>query len=244
MYSKTKEGLLNDVIGMTKRTGQGLPQFVIDKGGWQYIADELVEEGHLAIYGRNTNDPVTTWYCYTKCYNVEKDTTDFRGTMLYYSFMRHYLRIAEDESKGKLPSNAEVVNHNMDEYKKWLIENLEGLEAIKSLEDVSIGTELLDEHIEYLKERDWYKKNLTIKEALKELEEGTDNLEEIIPQTKKIVRMMEGKSEYKEEMEKYEENLVEYSAELKTRKKLYSIMDGLDSDTKIQDGFSKYTEKV
>ena len=243
MYSKTKEGLLNDVIGMTKRTGQGIPQFVIDRGGWQYIADELVEEGHLAIYGRNTNDPVTTWYCYTKCYNVEKDTSDFRGTMLYYSFMRHYLRIDEDD-RGVLSSNAEVVNNNMGAYKEWLIKNLEGLEAIKSLEDVTIDTELLDEHIEYLKGRDWYKDNLSIKESLKELEDGTDNLEEIIPQTKKIVRMMDGKPQYKEEMEKYEENLVEYKAELKTRKKLFSIMDGENSDAKIQEVFSKYTEKV
>lgn len=243
MYSKTKEQLLNDVIGMTKRTGQGLPQFVIDRGGWQHIADELVEEGHLAVYGRNTNDPVTTWYCYTKCYNVEKDTTSFGATMTYYPFMRHYLRIDEDDS-GVLHSNSEVVNANMDLYKEFLMKNLEGLEAIKSLEEVTIGTELLDDQIEYLKAREWYKKNLSVKECLEDMKEGTDNIEEIIPQTKKIIKLMDGDPKYSEEVEKYKTSVEEYKTELKTRKKLYSIMDGEDSDIKIQELFSKYTEKV
>jgi hypothetical protein len=244
MYiSKTKEQLLNDVIGMTKRTGQGLPQFVIDRGGWQHIADELVEEGHLAIYGRNTNDPVTTWYCYTKCYNVEKDTSNLGTTMAYYAFMRHYLRIAE-EDRGVLHSNSEVVNANMDLYKEFLMKNLEGLEAIKSLEEVSIGTELLDDQIEYLKDREWYKKNLTIEECLEDMKEGNETIEEIIPQTEKIIKMMGNDPKYAEDVEKYKISVEESKIELKTRKKLYSIMDGEDSDIKIQELFSKYTEKV
>lgn len=243
MYSKTKEGLLNDIIGTTKRTGQGLPQFVIDTGGWQDIADELVEEGHLVVY-KHSNNHADIWYCYTKCYNVEKDTNDFRSTMLYLAFLRHYLRMEEEDINSLLPSNSEVVNANMEAYKEWLIENLEDLEAIKNLEEVTIETELLDEQIEYLKGRDWYKDNLSIKECLEAMKEGTENTEEIIYQTDKIIKMMGNDPKYAEDVEKYKISVEESKIELKTRKKLYSIMDGQDSDSKVQDSFSKYTEKV
>jgi hypothetical protein len=237
MFSKTKEQLLNDLINVTKSSGQGIPQFVIDRGGWQDIADELIDEGYVTVHKHKEHDPALIWYCYNKVYNVEKDTYGFNGSMLYYSFMRHYLRIDEDESKGVLPSNSEVVQANMDKYKEWLIENLEGLEAIKNLEEVTIGTELLDEQKEYLKSRGWYKDNLTIKESLEKLIDRTQIIEELSHNTEKMIKLMGEHSKYDTEKKKYIKELEEYKFQLKARKKLYSIMDGEDSNIKVKEVF-------
>lgn len=152
-----------------------------------------------------------------------------------------------------MPSNAEIVNGNMDKYKQFLIDNLEGIEAIKELKHITIGVELTDEQKTYLKSRAWYSTNGTVAESLKDLTDGDKDLrkfinatEQLVSLTKKVISDGQGDSNdgrtdetYNDKHEKFVNDLAEAHAEIPMRAKFRHIMENADQTITVQECFAE-----
>ena len=232
-----KKEFYNNVLDLYKKTGQGLSQLVLmDNHEVHDIVDELISEGLLKkVVTKYNHLPDDTWICLTKGYCVEEDSIH------NLSFMRFYIGLDKIMDLG--PSANVTLKDaikNIDfisEYKKWLKKNLEKLEEIKTISSYIIkDVELSIIEEEYLKERGFFKDNLSIRESIIEFEEGTEKIQkeiylinEICPLLKRVGRL--------DEDTKYTKDLEDLEEELIMRKKIYSFLKNQLSEIKIQSLF-------
>lgn len=242
-----KTEFYNSVAKFTKSCGQGLnlkfayriPGFSMD------MLNELIEMGLLKLVHQDYSYlPDDDWICLTGIYCVEEDSDNM-------FFMRYYLNFEDDmvsNAAEKLNKTREdLIAERIDRYKEFLNKNLEGLEAIKRINtDIQIKDELSQEMVTFLKEKTWYKNNLSVKESLEKcISVNSDEEKEL-----KILKELNGlykksieikPDTYKKELEENEKELEETKTNLKLRTKLISILsDCKDKSTPVQELFSKW----
>jgi hypothetical protein len=95
--------------------------------------------------------------------------------------------------------------------------------------------EFSTEESQYIKGRNWFKENLTIKDCLKESQEGTSKCEEEIRLYEQIIDLQSGSRSYKEEMKVNINKKEEVQKELKMRHKIEYWLSEQDEKKKIKD---------
>jgi len=95
--------------------------------------------------------------------------------------------------------------------------------------------EFTSEEAAYIKGRNWFKENLTIKDCLKESQEGTLKCEEEIRLYEQIIDLQSGSRSYKEEMKVNVSKKEEVQKELKMRHKIEYWLSEQDEKKKIKD---------
>tara|TARA_R110000772_G_scaffold79172_2_gene169492 strand:+ start:2167 stop:2961 length:795 start_codon:yes stop_codon:yes gene_type:complete len=195
---KTAADLYNSIVDMTKKTGQGIPMFIVDKLGKHAELDqlkklELVEV--LTEYYGTLPDDVTI--VIKGVYSAYRDDNLSQGLIFLRRWLNHdqskdipFSHVSSDGGETYRDSK-EVYNEwridSKDDYVKWISDNLEELEAIPYLthktdaelltfmiSDITKGSEI---H-EYLTSRGWYKDNLLIDECVVRSLSGIDNKRE------------------------------------------------------------------
>ena len=196
----TKSEFYKNLIKIQKETGQGLSGIVkvagTDGALFSRYLDEFIKEGLVEVHdtGGSLGHPESNkFYMPTKGYNVWKDEekNGRRGDVRFLSFVRFYL---ERHKMEDIPMPHEDSRDHMDrmmnptmfdylrdpeimkEYSTWLSRNSKELKIMLSLDDVYVdksgGLEFSNEEIEWIKSKDWFKDNETIKEVIIQAEEG------------------------------------------------------------------------
>lgn len=186
----TKSEVYKNIIKITKETGQGLTGIIkVESFEYAKYIDELISDGLVKAChtGNSIGHPESNiFYMPTKGYNVWEDDgiDDFKSNHKgrYLHFVRLYLGLVKKESTGILEPNLSDYLQNpeiMSEYSIWLNRNHIALKEMINLdEDLTIEEGKIDEKtglflddIEWIKEKSWYKSNLTIKTCLEKSEE-------------------------------------------------------------------------
>jgi hypothetical protein len=242
MQNKTE--FYNSLVQLTKNTGQGLQDIFATTVTNQETIDELIEEGHIkSVTMYNSYLPDEIWYCLTGIYCVEE--TDKRS-LGGYSFMRHFFGFGDNGLPGSDITNADVVHANMDKYKQWVFDNMEGLEAIKRLEEKELNpTQMNDETIEFLKSKQWYVENLSISECLnKSKKKGEDHIE-VISINNKLLGLYGDDPKYGDDKVKALSDIEKFTKQGKMRRKFNSLMELCDDKSMtVQEYFNTILEVV
>lgn len=229
----------NACIELRKKTGQGMAGFVRMKLGSQMI-DELIEEGLLKSIKKSYSYlPNDEFLCLTKGYCVEDDYDSKEYNAL--ACVRLYLG-QEDLGLGAKPKDALSNVDFMEGYAKWLKKNksaLEEMDNFKELEEDANLNNFKTDEMDYLKSRGWFKKNLSIKECLDKLEEGTRADEKKVDILKELISLMGNHSvvdKYKDDLDKNKKDLEKTKSEIKIRNKINRwLSETKDKSIKVQD---------
>lgn len=231
----TKTEFYNQLASLTKKTGQGLElNFARMIPGFnQEMLDELIEDGLVHMFSHPGGYlPGEDWICLTGIYNVE--SVNKRDSIQAYAFMRYYLGIIKEGDQlyplaKETPEN--IIANSIDVYKEFLMKNLEGLEAIKRIKtDNQFETTMNDQTVDFLKSRDWYKDNKSIKDCIKVCEDANHSDEEDISINNQIINLcIQGEklypNKYIGDKEKNIAEIEERNIRLKNRKRLLNIMN-------------------
>lgn len=129
--------LYNIIVDSTKKTGQGIPMFLILKLYDEDIVDSMISKGYLVKYTQEfkylDDDEVL---CIKGVYNPESELDSYS-----LQFIRKWLGIDQTQDfpftnfKDKTPQEAYEYWEEItkDEYKEWVEKNMDGLNAIKNL---------------------------------------------------------------------------------------------------------------
>lgn len=131
--------------------------------------------------------------------------------------------IGEDLIRNKLKNMLRDVTITKEEFKK---ENFSGV------------VEFTAEEIIYIKERNWFKENMTIKDCLNECKEGTKDDEERLALYEQLVKLQNKLPKYKDD---YAGNIAkkeQAESELKMRHKIEYWLSEQNEKKKIKDAFN------
>jgi hypothetical protein len=178
----TKSEVYKNLINIQKESGQGLSGIVkvADNSNlYSKYIDELIQEGLVKAChtgGSLGHYESNVFYMPTSGYNVwEDDGTDeyySRHKGRYLHFVRLYLGLVNMESRGPLEPGLLTYLQDPDtmkDYSEWLSRNSEQLKVMTNLSNVYPGEDsgyLSSSDIEWIKSKDWFKKNKTISECL------------------------------------------------------------------------------
>ncbi len=232
----TKRELYESIITIQKKSGQGLSGIVgMTSKEIQYLLDELVEEGSIKVINQVYNYlPDDCWYFPNTGYCVFEDL-DKRAL----GFVRMFLGNTE-EIFLNLPYSTFIQDPDyMKAYSDWLIKNKEQLDIMINLDEEYKGEDILfsDEEIEYIKLREWFIDNKTVKECLKESRNRLYELEEIINLNIRIINLYKQKGDSEKDIMETEQSNEDKNKQIKFRKRLHNYFDTLDQDKPIQEEF-------
>lgn len=233
----TKTEFHNNIIDITRKLGQGLSGIVIHyMPEMQQYADELIEEGKIRKHEKNFSHlPVDTWYMPTNCYDVWQDELENNNNSALF-FVRLYLG-QEDLGLKYTPKEAVRSVDFMERYAQWLKLNEKQLEAMVNLVSVEeTETVLYEKDIEFLKERSWYKNNLSIKDCLEK--SLSFSFDEEIGLRKKLLALYKSDEDscktYSTEIAETEEWFESIPVANRMRSRINNWLSKQDSKVKIQ----------
>ena len=237
----TKAEFYNKAIDLYKQTGQGLPFFIKYKLPNPYIVDELVSDGLMKIVTQSYNTlPDGKWICLTNVYCVEDESINSR----VLAYMRMYIGIDPliDLTKITFTIKQAIKDSEfMKNYSEWLSKNDDVLKKINSIEYMIEEGNVLDTStLEFLKSRNFFKDNKTVKICKSELIDGTNKTHERIDLTQKIINLKEkqiqlGQTQYVDEILNDKKDLEKEKESLKLRAKIKVFLDKQDENSLIQD---------
>lgn len=237
----TKIELLNCIIDMTRKTGQGLSTAIIGmKLDIKDHIDELLEEGKIVTHRSEYGGPGIThdvWAMPANCYNVWADK---EGERMALSYVRFYLD-SDDVGFGitrkMLLQNVDFISG----YASWLKKNgksLEDMVNLKNIEEIYSNVVLTEEELIWVKSRGWYTDNSTIKECLDSSIGALDDSEQLSI-NKRLLELYNTNDSYRKEYAdkiKESEDFINNAPKLKRiRKKVNTWMEEQDSQKKIQE---------
>ena len=253
----TKEEFYKELIGIQKKSGQGLSGIVrvmgIDSGNFCIWLDELIEEGLVKACdtGGSLGHPESNiFYMPTKGYNVwEDEGTDgqynrYKGRYLH--FVRLYLGAWEGEESDTIFDyirNPEL----MSEYSEWLKRNGKALQEMINLDDFykSVDIKFSEEELKWIKSREWYKENKTIEKCFKSSKSAISDDEEAVSLNKQLIKLYDrsmslswsalGETKHQPALDKAHAEIAEIGRNVSTRKKLHNWFEKQDNKSKIQD---------
>jgi hypothetical protein len=104
-------------------------------------------------------------------------------------------------------------------------------------DEVTGVVEFTTEELEYLKERAWFKDNLTIKECLSECRKGTKGNEKDISILEELIDLQSEHGGYKEKLKENKKKKEVIAKELKMRHKIEYWLSEQDENKKIKNAF-------
>jgi len=257
----TKEEFYKEIIRVQRETGQGMSGIVkvmgAEASNFSRWLGEFIEEGLIKACdtGGSIGHPESNiFYMPTKGYNVwEDDGTDgqySRHKGRYLQFVRLYLGALD-----KLPKEGRNENHKwlhpsmvdclqsaetMEEYSKWLTRNEKALEEMVNLDDFykAAKIEFSEEELTWIKSREWYDKNKTISQCIKDSNNRMSNAIERISINKQLIELYKDpsvSSKYSSDLEKSLSEIKKDEKEITTRKKLQSWFESQDKNVNIQE---------
>ena len=162
--------MLNSIINITKKNGQGLALTIIRAKSSEYaeFVDELIKEGKVDIYVKTYSFfPSDEWVVPAGCYfAIKDDDTEHPGALI---FMKMYLGI-EDLGLGgvKIFEILKKVDY-MERYTKWLKDNEKQLIDLINMKEVEFIPNQLDDNTKnWIKSKKWYTNNDTIKSCFEQ----------------------------------------------------------------------------
>lgn len=218
-----KQELLNNIIQITRETGQGLTGIVGKmKPDVQVLLDSLEKDGYITKHEIHYNHlPDDCFYMPKGCYNLWKDD-DQRALF----FVRLYLKQTDDLG-ANMTINDVITNIDfMSSYANWLQKNEKELLKLVNLKQIKLDKAhfhpFTTEELELLHKKKWYKKDDKIADVLKRVnEEYTLNLdmhrilEELLSLYK--TNMKNYKDKFEEDSKKFEDVKLEISMLSKLR---------------------------
>lgn len=228
----------NSIVDITKNTGQGVPMFIVYKYGLESDVEKMIQDGLLVRYTKhNTYVSDNDTVCINGVYNPEKEEYSTKGVFMNsLHFIRRWLEIDQTndvtfklfEGKTGEEAYAEWVEASKEAYFDWIRENVEGLEAIKTLKHLTKSdyksTNFDVEVIEYIKTRGWYKDNESISECKEKSKEQLDLTKLIIPKKQEMVKLLQSAND-----EKYSEDIVKYQKEIKEDETELALREAIDN---------------
>lgn len=213
-----KTEFYNKIVGLTKKTGQGLELKIAQliPGFSKNMLDELIDKGLLKMVHKPFNHlPSEDWICLTGIYCVEEDENN-------YFFMRYYLGF-EDSMVGKLAlksgkTKEDLVGEKIVEYKEFLNKNIEGLEAIKRLNDnTQLDESLTPDTLNFLLTRTWFIKNDTVKVSHDKCVEANDLDRQQVSIHKQLADLYKSGKGYENKIQSNNIEMLEVADNLKHR---------------------------
>lgn len=190
-----KIDLYNGLVNLTKKTGQGLAPIIEMKIGSKAI-NSLISDGLVKrVSVRYSTMPNEEWICLTRGYCVEEDFRNEKWNGRALDFIRYYLSKGVQPKKRKGGIDLEYmawegVEKYKELYNEWLEENLEKILETQSTEllvgDSKEESFFTDKELIFLQKRDWYKNNLSLKEAIVKCEEDNRKDRKIIDVTSEL----------------------------------------------------------
>lgn len=241
----TKEEFYKSFIEVQLKCGQGLSGIVRVMGGanidrW---TDELIEEGLMKACdtGGSIGHPESNiFYMPTKGYNVweDEDPKEYsRHKGRYLSCVRYYLDCLEEGEKERYTRDVDF----MKEYAKWLERNEKALDIMLKLDTfyASPVISFSKEEIKWIKTKEWYEKDLTIAQCIKQVAEGMANDVESISINERLIVLYKelNDSETPRKVTDSEKDIIETEKNIITRKKLNNWFESQNKKEKIQTCF-------
>jgi hypothetical protein len=241
----TKEEFYKSFIEVQLKCGQGLSGIVRVMGGanidrWM---DELIEEGLMKACdtGGSIGHPESNiFYMPTKGYNVweDEDPKEYsRHKGRYLHCVRYYLDCLEEGEKERYTRDVDF----MKEYAKWLERNEKALDIMLKLDTfyASPVIKFSKDEVKWVKTKEWYEKDLTIAQCIKQVAEGMANdVEQISINERLIVLYKElNNSETPRKVTDSEKDIIETEKNIITRKKLNNWFESQNKKEKIQTCF-------
>lgn len=224
----TKQELLNNIVEITKQTGQGLSHIVTFKNSEiQDLLDILVKEGYITKHVvRYSHLPDDVWYMPKGCYNMWADGESMRAL----TFVRMYLGI-DDLGVGAKISDFLTNIEFMSDYVNWLKKNSKELVKIKELKPILLKEEnshpFSSEELAAIKRHSFYKDNKNVKDVFETIDEAIKLNAEAISITSELLHLYKQKTEkYKKEYERDVKALEKYKTELSAFTKLKKFLNG------------------
>jgi hypothetical protein len=247
----TKSEVYKNLINIQKESGQGLSGIV--KVGdasnlYSKYIDELIQEGLVKAChtgGSIGHYESNVFYMPTSGYNVWED----EGTDEYYSrhkgrylqFVRLYLGLVNMESRGPLEPGLLTYLQDPDtmkDYSEWLSRNSEQLKIMTNLSNVYSGEDseyLSSTDIEWIKGKDWFKKNKTISECLNDSKDRLAKDKEIYKISKELISLYKTNlSKYGTEFKNEELNIIELQKDIDFRNHINTWLQSQEQNQKIQ----------
>ena len=247
----TKSEVYKNLINIQKESGQGLSGIV--KVGdasnlYSKYIDELIQEGLVKAChtgGSLGHYESNVFYMPTSGYNVWED----EGTDEYYSrhkgrylqFVRLYLGLVNMESRGPLEPGLLTYLQDPDtmkDYSEWLSRNSEQLKIMINLSNVYSGEDseyLSSSDIEWIKGKDWFKKNKTISECLNDSKDRLAKDKEIYKISKELISLYKTNlAKYGTEFKNEELNIIELQKDIDFRNHINTWLRSQEQNQKIQ----------
>ena len=261
-FYQTKSEFYKTLIDIHKKHGQGLSGIVRAKsdllGGY---LEEFIQEGLVKCCdtGNSLGHPESNrFYCPTKGYCVwdEQDSMDgLTCVRLYLGALEPEDPNRSDIQKAINPSINDLIRHSvfMGRYAEWLKRNDSSLKEMLNLSNVYNDVicpdgELPESAIEYLKTREWYTSNKSIKDCLKGLESGNKDIDENISLTSQIIKLRQdmigmykrkgdndGLETTKREIEESTAELEKYKSAKKIRTIIKAYFEKQDKNSLVKD---------
>ena len=260
----TKEEFYKNFISLHKKCGQGMSGIVkIASMEYARYLDELIEEGLVKACdtGGSLGHPETNiFYMPTKGYNVfEDDGVDgvyVRHKGRYLDFVRFYLGALEGDPNKSLSKDDENLRKSinptmldvarnvdfMKSYTEWLERNEKELEVMLDIDDFykSPKIEFSEDELEWIKSRDTYKKNKSIKDSIKEYQKRLEDDKLIIEYSKQLLNLHKrseeiGGASKDSEKEKCLSDINTSEKNILTNKKLQNLLSLEDKSLNLQD---------
>lgn len=259
-----KEEFYKNLIELHKKCGQGLSGIVkIGNVDISRYLDELIEEGLIKACdtGGSLGHPETNiFYMPTKGYNVwEDDGVDgvyVRHKGRYLHFVRFYLGALEGDPNKSLSKDDENLRKSinptmldaarnidfMKSYAEWLERNEKELEIMIDLDDFykSPKIEFSEDELVWIKSRDAYKKNKTVKDCISDYKKRLEDDTLIIRYNNQLLALYDkssqiGGSSKNSEKEKCLSDIAKTEKNVLTNKKLQNWFDSQDKNSNFQD---------
>ena len=255
MKHETKEEFYKTLIDLHKKLGQGMSGIVkVNSTAYDQYIEEFIEEGLIVACdtgGSMGHSESNIFYMPTKGYNVWTDEgTDGRIDKhkgRYLTYVRLYLGCLPEESESEKGSTARIIAPTasdllesvdyMKVYVEWLERNEKELIILKELDNIYMPKviKLTKKEITFIKSKDWYKDNETLKVCIKQSNEQLEISNKIIANTEKILDLMSSdKTQYAKEIKKYEKDIKNENNEIIFRKKIEKFFNSYKSKDKIQ----------
>ncbi len=232
----TKQELLNSIIDITVKTGQGMSGFIGETPGIQSMLDELVAENYITKHTQHFNHlPDDAFYMPVGCYNLWVDYDSDKSVLFY---IRMYLK---QKDLGLSVDISQVIDNPdfMLRYANWLNKNYKELEKIKTLKPVPIKSSkkkfipFTTSELKFIRSKDWYKENKNINICLNASKDALDRVAECARISEELISLYKtNPGKYQNDLDQTSKKLVKYQEEMNVRIKLHVFLK--DKTGKIQ----------
>lgn len=229
-----KQELLNAIVKITKETGQGLTAIVsYSNSALIPLLEELVNDGYIeANIIKYKNLPDDCFYTIKGHYNVWKDNNKSALIFTRIYLGRNDISISNLVTINDILKDSEIVKS----YSEWLTENHVALKKLIDMSDIilDISKPFTDSEIIIMKNDSCYKNDITITEAISELESKIALLSKKIQIQKKLISHYELEGDNETEIISFKDDIEIDNNKISVFNKLLRFLSSFDGNLTMQ----------